>query len=409
MSFHLSKANIQQFSDFDKVLGFAAEEEKRLFRLPLKGFLLKGAKFFDDAGLGHTNSALSFNTYSFNSLCNLIGTTPDFMMKLSEPGLTSTVLNNALGVIRDSGRLDQIELVCDEETQQVVGIVSEKYLGYSNQEFLNDVLRCIDPAQNTDTLFPTLGKFEFQEAYSINTHLFVRIKSNHVHGVVKGRGGTGDDISTIGMQMSNSMAGGHAVRLSYFIQRLICANGLTVKVAENEGRVIHTGTRKAFLERLQKGTGSILGSLANAKRLIEDLGNLNFNAESLAKFADKKEIFSIIPNLDLAQECKDKLRGKDYSEITDKAEKALQKTADEIGMIPHCLGGSEALAVFTSHWRDNASMYDFINVFTEHAKSLDAADHLHVEEKAGDLADWIVKNKRRFRNLEPKVVKKTVG
>ena len=79
------------------------------------------------------------------------------------------------------------------------------------------------------------------------------------------------------------------------------------------------------------------------------------------------------------------------------------------GMIPRCIGGSEALAVFTSHWRDNASMYDFINVFTEHAKSLDPADRLHVEEKAGDLADWIVKNKRRFRNLESKVVHKPVG
>ena len=121
------------------------------------------------------------------------------------------------------------------------------------------------------------------------------------------------------------MAGGHAVRLSYFIKRLICANGLAVQVTENEGRVVHTGTREAFLDRLTKGTGSILGSLANAKRLIEDLGNLNFNAESLAKFANKKEIFSIIPNLDLAQECKDKLRGKDYSAITDKADKTLDK------------------------------------------------------------------------------------
>ena len=54
----------------------------------------------------------------------------------------------------------------------------------------------------------------------------------------------------------------------------------------------------------------------------------------------------------LALECKNSLRWKDYSEITDKAKRSLQKTADEIGMIPCCLGGSEALAVFTSHWRD---------------------------------------------------------
>ena len=64
---------------------------------------------------------------------------------------------------------------------------------------------------------------------------------------------------------------------------------------------------------------------------------------------------------------------------------------------------------FTSAALYNASMYDFINVFTAHAQTLPPPDRLPVVEKAGDLADWIVKHKRSFRNLEPKVVHKPVG
>ena len=67
------------------------------------------------------------------------------------------------------------------------------------------------------------------------------------------------------------------------------------------------------------------------------------------------------------------------------------------------------LCSFTSAALYNASMYDFINVFTAHAQTLPPPDRLPVVEKAGDLADWIVKHKRSFRNLEPKVVHKPVG
>jgi hypothetical protein len=63
---------------------------------------------------------------------------------------------------------------------------------------------------------------------------------------------------------------------------------------------------------------------------------------------------------------------------------------------PICLGGHEALRVFRSRLRDNASMYDFVNIFTEYAKGLPNGQKIDVETKAGALASWIAENKRKF-------------
>jgi hypothetical protein len=39
--------------------------------------------------------------------------------------------------------------------------------------------------------------------------------SRTVKGEISGRGGAGKDVSEIGVEVSNSMAGGHAVRLCW--------------------------------------------------------------------------------------------------------------------------------------------------------------------------------------------------
>ena len=41
-------------------------------------------------------------------------------------------------------------------------------------------------------------------------------------------------------------------------------------------------------------------------------------------------------------------------------------------------------------------MFDFINIFTEYAQDQPIGKRLEMEERAGVLADRIVKNKRKF-------------
>lgn len=48
---------------------------------------------------------------------------------------------------------------------------------------------------------------------------------------------------------------------------------------------------------------------------------------------------------------------------------------------------------------NNATMFDFVNIFTEKAKELDVSQRVQAEERAGSLADRVAKSKRKFRQL----------
>jgi hypothetical protein len=387
---------VETFYCFDDLIRFANEEAIRTIRLPLKGLLEQGAVVADDQGIGTGQTLYSLNTDSFKALCHLTGTTPDFLQGLQVEGLASAVLNDVLASGRVRRDIDALEVVCDEENLQVVGFVSNRYCGYSNKTFLSDIMRCIDPVVTDKALFPILGQFTFKEGHSINTRMYLRLTSTKICGAVRGRGGNGEDRSEIGLQAFNSMAGGQAVRFSYFLHRLICANGLTAQVAGGAGRVTHTGTSEFFNSKLKAAADEVLKGMGAAARMIQTLGDLTFDSRKLARYLDHKELFSILPGRDLKEFCKRGIPKDVFQEIEDPKAREEARYALMIDKIPECIGDSEALAVFRSYFRENASMWDFINLFTAHAKTLPLADKLRTEERAGNLADWIAKNRRKF-------------
>jgi hypothetical protein len=393
--FKLEDVVEEKFSSFDETLAFVSEEKRRIVRRPISGLWKDGARFHEDGCFGDKSTLFKLNNYGFQAVCNLVGVSDQTLLRLRTPELASRVLNDLLsGSLEREKKTARAEVVCDEERKSVIGVVSNKYIGYSNDTFVRDVLICLDEGNN-GALFPNTGDFLFKEAYSINSRLFLRLASKSVKGVVSGRGGTGDDVSEIGVEVSNSMAGGHAVRLSWFVFRLICANGLVTKVADAQGRVIHSGTEKSFRKRLYASTAGLFQSLGKAKRMIENLGSIPFKSHSLARHADLKLLFSIIPDRDLKAEALEQTKNLDYRDNS-KCNRELERLSDAIAAIPHCLGGPEALSVFRSGWRDEASMYDFINIFTEHAKTLTNGKKIEAESRAGEFAGWISQNKRKF-------------
>jgi len=87
------------------------------------------------------------------------------------------------------------------------------------------------------------------------------------------------------------------------------------------------------------------------------------------------------------------LKNGDYS-IFPEREREIQRISDAIAALPFCLGNRESLTLFRSHWRDSPSMYDFVNIFTEHAKGLPNGQKIEVESRAGSLASWIAENSK---------------
>ena len=393
--FDLQQTVMEKFDTLEEVFRFVSEEKKHVARLPLKEFWESGARFHGDGYLGIGSNSFGFNPIGFGALNKMVGISDRALLKLEAPELASNVLNDLFGQeLSVSGKASNSDIIIDENAGTVIGIVSRQYLGYSNDAFLRDVLICLDE-DNNGALFPTTGDLVFKSAYSINSQLFLRLSTKSVKGVVSGRGGTSDDVSEIGIEATNTMAGGHAVRLSSYVFRLICANGLVAQVSGSTGRVIHTGSNVSFRERISSSTNGLLSDLGRTKKMIETLGGIEFAPRQLARFADLKSLFSIVPNRDLKREAFERARGKGYGEHSSEDRK-LSRLTDAISQIPFCLDGVEARSVFSSYWRDGATMYDFINVFTEHAKSLPIDQKIKTETNAGALAVWISKNKRRF-------------
>jgi hypothetical protein len=77
-------------------------------------------------------------------------------------------------------------------------------------------------------------------------------------------------------------------------------------------------------------------------------------------------------------------------------EDKLRREELAISFLPHCFAGELSKAVFNSSYRDNSSMFDLINVFTEHAKERPPAERIEIQKRSGQLADWVIKNKKKF-------------
>jgi hypothetical protein len=343
---------------------------------------------------GSGSNIYKINPYGFTGICKLAGVSDETLHRIKTPNLASTVLNDLLDLVIETNERRKSQVVVDEEAGTIIGIVSEKYVGYSNDSFLKDILCCLD-RKNTGNLFPTTGEFVFKEAYSINSRLFLRLVSRTVKGEISGRGGAGKDVSEIGVEVSNSMAGGHAVRLCWFVFRLICANGLVARVGGVEGRVVHAGVEESFRNRLYSSTHGLFANLGKAKRMIENLASVQFDPVKLAKYADLEALFSIVPNRDLKEESLKRVNNRNYN-LLPQGEQKIQRMSDAIAALPFCLGNSDSLKVFRSYWRDKPSMYDFLNIFTEHAQALPNGQKIEVESRAGSLASWIADNKRKF-------------
>jgi hypothetical protein len=66
-------------------------------------------------------------------------------------------------------------------------------------------------------------------------------------------------------------------------------------------------------------------------------------------------------------------------------------------LIPDCFGGEDSARVFQSNWRDSATAFDLVNVFTEYAKGAETSrERLEIEQKAGELAKYISDNKKKL-------------
>ena len=394
MAFYYEPIPEESFQTLEDVYRSAEKEKESLARIPIKGLLEHGARFIDDEYFGDETQAYQFNQKGIRSLCSFLGIRLDTLELLERQNLATEVLNDLLVQRAADERLKTQELIIDESANVIIGVVSESYISYSNHHFLKDIEKLLQLEKHQHSLFKDDSNFIFKGAYSVNTQMSLRFTIKKKVGVVRGHGGTGKDVTELGFQLKNSMIGDSSININFFLYRMICANGLIVPVGFAVNRYFHSGNIDNFYERLENAFNEITKRIGKAGQLIEDLGALNYSSQLLAELNLSEMIFNIIPGS--KRQIVDAYKIANTPRGDSKEKNRILRDAEIIGHIPDVFGREDSKKVFTSKWRDNATMFDFINIFTEYAKELSIAQKIEVEEKAGYLADWIAKNKRKF-------------
>lgn len=392
MPFHAEPIETTVLRSLEEVGDWISDTQRHLTRVPVAGVLEQGATLRDDSYLGDGDALLHFNQAGYEALCQSIGCRPSLMERLETPGLVSDVLNDLLAQREVRQRLDDVEFVIDDRHATVIGMVSKTYVTYSNHDFLADITRRIEALGQNDG-------FEFHEGYGINTALKCRFVSTRLHGVIEGRGGVGADKSKLGLDFVNSMVGNSAVRLNYYLLRLVCANGLMLPAAESVNRVFHSGRKDTFQQRMDRCFAEVVRNIDQLQGLLEALGSMPFAPGRLAQDPTVTEqIFNVIPKSKQAI-CDSEDIFLRYSKDATSREREEQRRAHDarlIGLIPKHFRGGLAGNVFATSWRDSATLFDFINLFTAFAKEQRPAQQLEIEERAGGLAKYLATNARRL-------------
>lgn len=392
MPFHTIPIDQTRLDSIEDVADWISDTQRFLKRIPIVGVLDHGATFRDDEYLGDDEALFHFNQPGFVALCQRLGCRQDLLARLKTPNLPCQVLNDLLTQRDVREELGSDEFVVDERTHAIIGLVSKTYVTYSNQDLLTD----IDARIN---LLPKDDRLVFQEAYGINTGLTMRFVSTHLHGTVKMRQGRGEDKSKLGLEFTNSMVGTSAVRINYYLHRLLCANGMMVTAAESVSRVIHSGERMSFQTRLDRCFYEVLRNLGQVQEMLTTLGDVQFDAKKLAhNRALSDQIFSVIPGSkqEVSEHSGLFLRFPAKARSAEREAMRQRHDAELIENIPEVFGRSHSSAVFATSLRDSATIFDFVNVFTEYAKDREPSIKLGIEERAGALAKYIASTARQL-------------
>jgi hypothetical protein len=114
--------------------------------------------------------------------------------------------------------------------------------------------------------------------------------------------------------------------------------------------------------------------------------NIEYDPVELVQNGGAKLVYAIIPLNRWEQDERRKRVGKHINEYD----------IEKISEYPGRYAGSTSRVVFSSSYRSNQSMYDFVNVFTEHAHQHPIWKKLDIEEAAGKLSSWIFDNRKKF-------------
>lgn len=361
----------KKFTNFNDLFRYTEKEKETHELLPIAK--LSGDKpieVSEDKYLKIGEFRFEMTEQAFRSFCRILDLPELIIQKVSRKALSTDIIND---LIKNNDKLQKFrnyKIVYNSEYQFIVGFVSDAYVPYSNISAIRDL--------NLENLLK--NEFELQQATFINTRMFVQLLSrtmtyeNHSFPDRSVR-----DVVRLGLLLQNSMAGNTAVRFDFFSYRLVCSNGLIVQNSSNRASVYHTGRLDTFAARINKRLVSNANHLEDLIELMDKLIILPFDQSKFAKAKGLEEIerLKLLPLLPFGQQ-------RNAEQIEFAISKLINKQAGRWN-------------VFNSPFRDKATMWDFINIFTAEAnKQRSLGAQIEMQKNSGKLAKWIIDNGDKF-------------
>ena len=331
----------------------------------------------------------------WSKLCSLLGCDFRTIQRINSPGLATKVLNDAWN--RDRESMLSRRVVVDGWT--VVGIVGSRYQQFGHGRLVELLETTMREKRTAAWSKAERGWNSIMDkgpiARSVGTELRINLPLQECEHRTKIAGDGGDvaDVSWLGIEARNGLGGECSVSVRKTVFRMICANGLVRPAADTRHRVAHTGDEAGLDRRVRRILGTAGDDISEDQEWLEALGNKVFDTGVLA--ADREGIRLLRQVLD------DVPGGSTWSRRLT-GSKDLGRVARTLGALPVEMAGHLSGAVWHSPYRDMATWWDFVNVFTEAARQCGSLQkQLRIEERAGRLADRLLKLEPRRASHAP--------
>jgi len=320
------------------------------------------------------NNQYTFNTHGIKALCQATNVNGLFstMEAMEHPHMSSTFLNKLFDQQSIKNELASKRLVVIDGT--IVGVVGSRYLPYSNSQFLDDLFR----DDKNDSL-------ELERAVVTNTKMTANFAERSMGFNMK----EGEDFTKIGISVRNSGVGDTKVGTNIFTLRPKCLNGMMHYVNKGSTSTKHTGMADLMKYKLDQIITLAKDQYEVVKERVQTLTQIPYTNTTADTFLKLEAPVDILPQLK-----RDKLwtPKKKFSDVNTHHED-LSRSKKILDEVPTKYGGAHTLAVWNSVYRDQNSMYEWVEAFTEHAQTLPAEVQLEVEQGAGELTAWISNHK----------------
>ena len=363
----------QTYSSFEHLKHNVALEADQTSYTPVPMEII----FEDDQWI---NNKYNFNTHGIKALCQATNVNGLFstMEAMEHPHMSSTFLNKLFDQQSVKNELASKRFVIIGDT--IVGVVGSRYLPYSNSQFLEDLFR--DNKNHS---------LELERAVVTNTKMTANFVEKHMGFKTK----DGEDFTKIGLSLKNSGVGDAKIDGSLFSLRPECLNGMmhSLNIAYTSAK--HTGMADVMKYKLDKIITLAKDQYEVVKDRVQTLTQIPYTNTTADTFLKLEAPVDILPQLK-----RDKLwtPKKKFSDVNTHHED-LSRSKKILDEVPTKYGGVHTLAVWNSVYRDQNSMYDWVEAFTEHAQTLPAEVQLEVEEGAGELTAWISDHKEELGYL----------